>query len=96
MSNLIFIIGPTATGKSEVAYRLALKSGAEIVSCDSMLVYKEPSIITSKPSLKILAEVTHHFVNIISVEEMYDVFSYYEQAKTLINQVYAKGVPPVE
>lgn len=80
----IFIVGPTATGKTEVAYFLAKKIGAEIISCDSMLVYREPKIATAKPSIKILSRVKHHFIDIISVSQVYDAYQYCQKAATLI------------
>ncbi len=93
MKKIVFILGPTATGKSSVALYLAEKTGAQIVSCDSMLVYKEASIITAKPADQELKKVTHHFVDIISVRENYDVFSYYKEASELIRGLHSRGVP---
>jgi len=92
---VVFIIGPTATGKSELSFRIAKQAKAEIISCDSMLVYKEPRIITSKPPKYMLDEVRHHFIGIISVSESYDVFSYYTEAVKLITDLYTKKVPVV-
>ncbi len=90
MNKLIFIVGPTATGKSDLAFRLAKKVKGEIISCDSMLIYKEPSIITSKPSPNMLKEIKHHFVNIISVKDTYNVFTYFKDAKNLIEKYFGK------
>ena len=56
MKNVIFIVGPTATGKTAIAFALAKKINSQIVSADSMLVYKEPQIITAKPSKEMLEE----------------------------------------
>ena len=83
MPKLIFIVGPTATGKSKIAFYLAKRLNTEIVSCDSMLVYREPSIINSKPK-EYLKEIKHYFVDIISVEEDYSVFKYFSSAIKLI------------
>ena len=93
MPNIVFITGPTAAGKSDIAFRVAKETGAEIISCDSMLVYKEPRIITSKPPEYMLDEVRHHFIDIISVSETYNVFSYYAEAVKLIADLHAKKVP---
>ena len=96
MSNnkpVIFIVGPTATGKSEVAYLLACDLGAEIISCDSMAVYKEPRIITSKPDLRMLDGVRHHFIGIASVTETYNVFDYYRLASGKTIELCDKGKP---
>jgi tRNA dimethylallyltransferase len=92
MKKIIFIVGPTATGKSDVAYLLAKKIKAEIVSCDSMLVYKEPEIITAKPAQNILSEVPHHFINSISVSEKYSVYDYCKNATEKIKVLYNKNI----
>jgi len=91
MNPLIFIVGPTATGKTEVAYLLAKGLKAEIISCDSMLIYREPSIITSKPPRSMLDEIRHHFVGEIPVGQPYNVFDYYRQARKKIIELLAKG-----
>lgn len=67
MNKIIFIVGPTAVGKTELSFNLAKNSAGQIISCDSMLVYKQPCVITSKPPKHMLEEVPHHFVSIISV-----------------------------
>ncbi|MBI5150916.1 MAG: tRNA (adenosine(37)-N6)-dimethylallyltransferase MiaA [Candidatus Omnitrophica bacterium] len=70
---IIFIVGPTAVGKSEVAYSLAKRIDGEIISCDSMQVYKELRVVTSKPPSRTLRTVAHHLVGVISVREEFDV-----------------------
>lgn len=86
--SLIFIVGPTASGKTEIAIRLAEKINAEIISCDSMLVYKEPWLIVDKPQPEILKKIKHHMVNIISVEEEFNVFAFMKKVQTLIEKQY--------
>ncbi|HDN85704.1 MAG: tRNA (adenosine(37)-N6)-dimethylallyltransferase MiaA [Candidatus Omnitrophota bacterium] len=95
VSKIIFIVGPTATGKTQVGYLLAKKIGGQIISCDSTLVYREPKIITSKPPSYMLKEIPHHFVDIISVETSYDVFTYYLEAREVIRDLWDRGVPIV-
>lgn len=95
MSSIIFIVGPTATGKTELAYNIAKRVEAEIISCDSMLVYQEPKIITSKPPAYMLESVKHNFVNLISAKESYDVFTYYSQATKVITDLFARKVPVI-
>lgn len=94
-NNLIFVVGPTATGKTEVSIALAKKLNADIVSADSMLIYQEPEIITAKPSPKILNQIPHHFVNIVSVTQMYNVFEYYQQASDKIKELLSKNTPVI-
>ena len=95
MNNIIFIVGPTATGKSEVSYLLADQMKGEMVSADSMLVYKESQITTAKPSYKILNQIKHHFVGTISVRDTYSVFDYYRSATRIIRDLFSKGTPVI-
>ncbi|MCK9614163.1 MAG: tRNA (adenosine(37)-N6)-dimethylallyltransferase MiaA [Candidatus Omnitrophica bacterium] len=95
MNEIIFIIGPTATGKTEIAHQFAKRINAEIVSADSMLFYKEVSIITSKPPEYMLKEVPHHFVNIISATQSYSVFDYFNAAVKIIQDIFARTCPIV-
>ena len=92
MPKIIFIVGPTATGKTEVSFLLAKKLGAEIVSADAMVVYKEPSIITSKPQAKMLEDVKHHFVGMVSTQESYSVFDYSSLASKVIEDLAKKNI----
>ncbi|MFH1876202.1 MAG: tRNA (adenosine(37)-N6)-dimethylallyltransferase MiaA [Candidatus Omnitrophota bacterium] len=93
MPTIIFVVGPTATGKTDVAFGLACSLGAQIISADSMAIYKEPRVITSKPSEAMRARIPHHLVDIISVQENYSVFDYYHQALEIIKA--AKGKAPL-
>jgi len=95
MPPIIFIVGATATGKTEVAYELAKQINAEIVSCDSMVFYKESGIITSKPPRYMLDCVKHHFVGMISVEDTYNIFDYYVSATNKINDLFKNNIPVV-
>ncbi len=95
MSRITFIVGPTATGKTELAYNITGKIKGQIVSCDSMLVYREPEIITSKPPPYMLESVNHSFINIISVEDNYDVFTYYSQAVEIIKGLVSREIPVI-
>ena len=95
MPPIIFIVGATATGKTEVAYELAKQINAEIVSCDSMVFYKESSIITSKPPQYMLSEAKHHFVGMISVKDTYNIFDYYVSATNKIKELFKNNIPVV-
>ncbi len=95
MIPVIFIVGPTASGKSDTSFLLAKELGGEIVSADSMLVYQEPAIITSKPSSDTLSKIAHHFIGIISVRETYSVFDYFRSSTDLIRKLYFKNKPVI-
>ncbi len=87
---LIFIVGPTAVGKTAVSLELACRIGADILSCDSMLVYKEPRIITSKPAPEILREFRHYLIDVVSVEEEYNVYDFFKSAREVISRVFSE------
>jgi tRNA dimethylallyltransferase len=95
LKKIIFIVGPTAVGKSDVAFLLAKKINGEIISCDSMQVYKETQIATNKPTPDVLKSLTHHLVGIISVKDKFDVATFNELALKAIEQIHAKNKIPV-
>ena len=74
--HLIVLAGPTASGKTATAIKLAKAFDAEIISADSRQFYKELSIGTAAPTAKEQAEVKHHFVHNLSIEDKYDVADY--------------------
>ena len=92
---LIFIVGPTAVGKSETGLCLAGRLNAEIVCCDAMQVYREITIANDKPSSKIRALVGHHLVDILSVTEDFNVARYREFAASAIQDIQARGKIPL-
>jgi len=92
---LIFLVGPTAVGKSEAAVRLAKKIKAEIVSCDSMQIYKGMDIITSKPSATLRKQVSHHLINNIPAEKEYNVSQFRSAALKKIKEIIQKKKTPL-
>jgi tRNA dimethylallyltransferase len=92
---IFFIVGPTATGKTDTAAGLASKIKAEVISCDSMQIYKGMDIITSKPSLVLRKKIPHHLIGIVSPEKEYDVSQYRKAAIKKINEVLDKGKIPL-
>jgi len=92
---IIFVVGPTATGKTAASFLLARKLGAEIVSADAMLVYEEPRIITSKPPAYMLEEIKHYFVDVVSVRDSYSVFDYSVSASKVIEDLVNKNIPVI-
>jgi tRNA dimethylallyltransferase len=95
MYDAIVIIGPTAVGKSDVAVEVAERLGGEIISADSMQVYKGLDIGTAKPSADMLARVPHHMIDVASPEESYSVAEYRRAAGEVILNLQARGVTPV-
>src|SRR3989338_8314816 len=92
---LIFLIGPTAVGKTDVAIELARIINAEIVSCDSMQVYKGIDIISQKPTRLQRRKITHHMIDIISPLQNFNVASYRKNALTAIKQICKKEKMPL-
>ncbi len=92
---IFFIIGPTAVGKSDVAFHLAQQQQGEIISCDSMQVYKEIHIASNKPSQEMQDQVPHHLIDIISVQEEFDVARYNQLALEAIQDIHNRGKVPI-
>lgn len=95
MSKIIFIVGPTGVGKSDAAVALAKARGGEIVSCDSMQVYKEVNIACDKPTEHMQRVVRHHLINVVSVTESFDVGSYRDLAMDAITDIIKRGKLPI-
>ena len=89
------ILGPTATGKSHCAIELAKRLNGEIISGDSMYVYRGMDIGTAKPTEEELAAVPHHLVDILPADAKFDVVDFKEQAEALIKDVNARGKLPI-
>ena len=97
MSNqkIIVITGPTATGKTALAAALAKKLGGEVVSADSMQVYKHMDIGTAKPAESEKMGVPHHMLDIVSPLEDYSASRYVVDATMCIDDILARGKPPI-
>lgn len=92
---VVVILGPTATGKSHCAIEVAKRFNGEIISGDSMLVYKEMSIGTAKPTADELQAVPHHLVDILPPDASFNVVDFVEQAKALIADINSRGKLPI-
>ena len=92
---LVVILGPTATGKSRCGIRLAQELDGEIISGDSMLVYRQMNIGTAKPSASELALVPHHLVDILPPDALFSVVDFTERAAAAIKAVNARGRLPI-
>lgn len=92
---VIVISGPTATGKTELSINLALKLGGEIVSADSMQVYKGMDIGTSKVTREETKNVPHYLLDIRDVSKIYNVSEFYHDAISCIRSIIARGKVPI-
>jgi tRNA dimethylallyltransferase len=91
----IFIAGPTAVGKSEIAPRLAEQIGGEIISADSMQVYRGLDIGTAKPSPVECACVPHHLIDICHLTESFDAAQFVRRAQKAVEEIQARGRVPI-
>ncbi|MBP3895936.1 MAG: tRNA (adenosine(37)-N6)-dimethylallyltransferase MiaA [Mogibacterium sp.] len=96
MSNTVYIIsGPTATGKSLIAYYLAKRIGGEIVNCDSVQLYRFMDIGSAKPSSKDMKRIPHHLYSIVDPKDSMTVARYQELALETIDDIISRGKIPI-
>ena len=95
MNNLICIAGPTASGKTALSIALAQELGAEIVSCDSMQVYRRMDIGTAKPSMEERAGIVHHMLDVADPEEDFSVSRYCAMAAPIVDDILSRGKPAI-
>jgi len=91
MNNLICIAGPTASGKTALSIALAKETDAEIVSCDSMQVYKRMDIGTAKPTVEEREGIPHHMLDVADPEEDFSVSRYCSIAAPIVDDILARG-----
>ena len=91
MNNIICIAGPTASGKTALAVALAKEFHGEVVSCDSMQVYKRMDIGTAKPSLEEREGIVHHMIDVAEPDEDFSVSRYCAQAGPIVDDIVSRG-----
>ena len=91
MNNIICIAGPTASGKTALAVELAKSLGGEVVSCDSMQVYKRMDIGTAKPTAQEMQGIVHHMLDVAEPWEEFSVSRYCETAAPIVDDILARG-----
>ena len=92
---IILLAGPTASGKSKLAIQLAKKLNGEIINADSMQIYKEFSILSSRPNNQEIKKVKHHLYGIISVKKYFSAGDWLKLTKNKINQCYKNKKIPI-
>lgn len=92
---VLALVGPTGIGKSEVACELAERIGGEIVSADSMQIYRELDIGTAKPSKRERDRLPHHMIDVVSVREDYSVARFQEDARGAVSDIQKRGKTPL-
>ncbi len=91
MNNLICIAGPTASGKTALAVELAKETGGEVVSCDSMQVYRGMDIGTAKPTKEEQQGIVHHMIDVAEPWEDFSVSRYCRMASPIVDDILARG-----
>ena len=92
---VIVILGATSTGKSSLALTLAEEFGTEIISADSMAVYKNFNVGTAKPTAAELVRVPHHLIDILNAEEKFSVGEFVRRARPIISEINLRGKIPI-
>ncbi len=93
--NIYVIGGPTASGKSKLAVELAKRINGEIISADSMQIYKDMNIGTAKLTKEEMQGIKHHLLDFVSPEERYSVANFKTDAKIKIEEILKKGKTPI-
>ena len=91
MNNIICIAGPTASGKTALAVELAKRFDGEVVSCDSMQIYRRMDIGTAKPFPEERQGIPHHMIDVADPDEDFSVSRYCEMAGPIVDDIVARG-----
>ena len=91
MNNIICIAGPTASGKTALAVALAKELNGEVVSCDSMQIYRRMDIGTAKPTVEEMEGIPHHMIDVAEPDEDFSVSRYCEMAAPIVDDILARG-----
>lgn len=95
LDKVIVILGPTGIGKSKLALECAKRLNGEIISADSMQIYKGLNIGTAKPSKQEREEVPHHLIDIRNFNESYNAFEFVEDCKNLLKNIIHRNKTPI-
>jgi tRNA dimethylallyltransferase len=91
VKNAFFIVGPTASGKSELAADVAARCGAEVVNADAFQIYRGLATLTAQPSETILRKAPHHLVGVVPPSEAMDAAKFRELARSAIEEINRRG-----
>ena len=91
MDKIICVVGPTASGKTALAVELAKFTNGEVVSCDSMQIYKRLDIGTAKPTVEEMQGIPHHMIDICEPDEDFSVSRYVEMATPIVEDILSRG-----
>ena len=92
---VIVIVGPTASGKTALSIELAKKIDGEIISCDSMQIYKDMNIGSAKPTIEEMQGIKHYMIDIAEPTERFSVAEYKKRSEEAIEKILQKGKVPI-
>ena len=92
---IVVIVGPTASGKTELGVELAKEINGEVISGDSMQVYRGMDIGTAKVTESEMQGIPHHLINILNPDQTYSAYDFQQQARALITDITARGKTPI-
>ena len=92
---VVSVVGPTASGKTKLSVELAKSFNGEIISADSMQIYKDMTIATAKPSVEEMQDIPHHLMDFLPPDSTYSVAMFTEDAKRCIEDIYGRGRLPI-
>ena len=92
---VVVIVGPTASGKTALSIELAKKINGEIISSDSMQIYKDMDIGTAKVTKEEAEGIKHYLIDCVSPDERYTVSDFKKDAENAIEEILAKGKTPI-
>lgn len=95
MSKVLVVCGATASGKTSLAVECAKRLNGEVISADSMLVYKGLDIGTAKPTMEERGDVEHHLIDVVSPKESFSVSDYEDMALPIVERLLSEGKTPV-
>lgn len=90
-NNVIYVVGPTASGKTSLSVELALHFNAEVVSADSMQIYKGITIASAAPTAEETKGVKHHLVEFLELDDAFSVAQYVDLARKAIDDIHSRG-----
>ena len=94
-SKVLAVVGPTASGKTWLAVQLAKKFNGEIISCDSMQIYRYMTVGTAKPTALEMEGIPHHLVDFLDPDQPFSVAEYVELARAKASEITQRGRLPI-
>ncbi len=95
MHKVVVVVGPTASGKTSLAVKIAEEFNGEVISADSMQIYKGMNISTAKPTAEEMKGIPHHLIDFLDITDKYSVSDYCKDARKVLDSIISRGKLPV-